>query len=70
MKLSESALFERATAALDAFQIEIPSWGFANTGTRFIQFGISPLRGYTVPPYNCVRHRTLTAATLTEEAQT
>ena len=24
--------------ALDAFQIEIPSWGFANTGTRFGKF--------------------------------
>lgn len=31
----ESALQERAFGALDAFQIEIPSWGFANTGTRF-----------------------------------
>ena len=38
MKLSESALFERAAKALDAFQIEIPSWGFANTGTRFGKF--------------------------------
>ena len=25
-------------AALDAFQIELPSWGFANTGTRFGKF--------------------------------
>src|ERR1700760_1178300 len=25
-------------AALDAFRIEIPSWGFANTGTRFGKF--------------------------------
>jgi len=24
--------------ALDAFQIELPSWGFANTGTRFGKF--------------------------------
>src|ERR1700739_1091860 len=24
--------------ALDGFQIEIPSWGFANTGTRFGKF--------------------------------
>ncbi|MGA2537990.1 MAG: TIM barrel protein [Terracidiphilus sp.] len=31
----ESKLFDRAVEALDAFQIEIPSWGFANTGTRF-----------------------------------
>jgi L-rhamnose isomerase/sugar isomerase len=27
-----------AAAALDAFRIEIPSWGFANTGTRFGKF--------------------------------
>ena len=32
---SESALQELAFQALDSFQIEIPSWGFANTGTRF-----------------------------------
>jgi L-rhamnose isomerase/sugar isomerase len=35
---SESALFDLATQALDGFQIEIPSWGFANTGTRFGKF--------------------------------
>ena len=35
---SESALQELAFQALDAFQIEIPSWGFANTGTRFGKF--------------------------------
>src|ERR1700759_4803583 len=28
----------RVFAALDAFAIEIPSWGFANTGTRFGKF--------------------------------
>ncbi len=38
MSQSESAIFDRATQALDAFQIEIPSWGFANTGTRFGKF--------------------------------
>jgi L-rhamnose isomerase/sugar isomerase len=32
---SESALQDLASKALDSFQIEIPSWGFANTGTRF-----------------------------------
>jgi L-rhamnose isomerase / sugar isomerase len=36
--LPESKLFDRAVQALDAFQIEIPSWGFANTGTRFGKF--------------------------------
>ena len=38
MAHSESTLTDRATQALDAFQIEIPSWGFANTGTRFGKF--------------------------------
>jgi len=38
MPRSESALFDQAAQALDAFQIEIPSWGFANTGTRFGKF--------------------------------
>jgi ribose transport system substrate-binding protein len=33
-------------------------------GPRLIQLGISLLRGYTVPPYNYVRHRTVTAETL------
>src|SRR6267154_2260845 len=37
MKL-ESALKELAFQALDSFHIEIPSWGFANTGTRFGKF--------------------------------
>ncbi len=35
MEHSESAVFDRAAKALDTFEIEIPSWGFANTGTRF-----------------------------------
>src|SRR6266581_8505083 len=34
----ESASEGMAFAALDSFQIEIPSWGFANTGTRFGKF--------------------------------
>ncbi|MGO4212383.1 sugar isomerase, partial [Terriglobus sp. YAF25] len=29
---------ERVWRALDGLQIEIPSWGFANTGTRFGKF--------------------------------
>jgi L-rhamnose isomerase/sugar isomerase len=36
--LSNSSTHDRAFKALDAFQIEIPSWGFANTGTRFGKF--------------------------------
>ena len=33
-------------------------------GPRLIQLGISLLRGYTVPPYNYVRHKTVSAETL------
>jgi len=35
---SDSALHEVAFRALDSLKIEIPSWGFANTGTRFGKF--------------------------------
>lgn len=38
MKNHESVMVEFAFQALDGFQIEIPSWGFANTGTRFGKF--------------------------------
>jgi L-rhamnose isomerase/sugar isomerase len=38
MTQTESVVFNRAAEILDAFQIEIPSWGFANTGTRFGKF--------------------------------
>ncbi len=31
---------------------------------RLIQLGIALLRGYTVPPYNYVRHRVVTPETL------
>ena len=33
-----SAQTERIHQALDGFRIELPSWGFANTGTRFGKF--------------------------------
>ena len=36
--LPASEILDRAFHALDNFQIEIPSWGFANTGTRFGKF--------------------------------
>src|SRR6201987_5439730 len=29
---------EKVWNALDSFRIEVPSWGFANTGTRFGKF--------------------------------
>src|ERR1700760_1102044 len=38
MSPSDSPLFETVAHILDSFQIEIPSWGFANTGTRFGKF--------------------------------
>ena len=36
-------------------------------GSRLIQLGISILRGNTVPPYNYVRHRVVTVASLLGE---
>jgi hypothetical protein len=47
MKHSESALFDHAVQVLDSFQIEIPSWGFANTGTRFGKF-VQPAAASTI----------------------
>jgi L-rhamnose isomerase / sugar isomerase len=38
---------ERIFQALDRFRIEIPSWGFANTGTRFGKF-IQPAAAITI----------------------
>src|SRR5436189_4252712 len=38
---------DRITAALDTFRIELPSWGFANTGTRFGKF-LQPAAAVTV----------------------
>jgi L-rhamnose isomerase/sugar isomerase len=36
--LSSSAREQRIWNALDTFRIELPSWGFSNTGTRFGKF--------------------------------
>jgi len=38
---------ELALAALDKFNVELPSWGFANTGTRFGKF-IQPAAATTI----------------------
>jgi L-rhamnose isomerase / sugar isomerase len=38
MTISDPATRDLAFKALDSFEIEIPSWGFANTGTRFGKF--------------------------------
>ena len=47
---------EMEQAALDA----------AKRRTRLIQLGIALLRGYTVPPYNYVRHRAVTQESFDE----
>src|SRR6201996_920971 len=36
--VATNAVRDRVWAALDGFRIEVPSWGFANTGTRFGKF--------------------------------
>lgn len=36
--MTDAETMSRVSKALDAFKIEIPSWGFANTGTRFGKF--------------------------------
>ena len=43
----EADLTQRAFAVLDAFDLEIPSWGFANTGTRFGKF-TQPAAAFTI----------------------
>jgi L-rhamnose isomerase/sugar isomerase len=42
-----SHLLETAIPALDGFRIELPSWGFANTGTRFGKF-LQPAAASTI----------------------
>src|SRR5215470_13209610 len=34
----DASTSEKVFAALETFRIELPSWGFANTGTRFGKF--------------------------------
>src|SRR5476649_564163 len=36
--MNQQEKMERVSKALDGLRIEIPSWGFANTGTRFGKF--------------------------------
>ena len=38
MAMNAGRNVEQVWAALDSFRIEVPSWGFANTGTRFGKF--------------------------------
>jgi L-rhamnose isomerase/sugar isomerase len=42
-----STITDRVCAALDRFQIELPSWGFANTGTRFGKY-LQPAAATTI----------------------
>lgn len=43
----QSSQIDRISAALDVFRIELPSWGFANTGTRFGKF-VQPAAAATI----------------------
>jgi L-rhamnose isomerase/sugar isomerase len=43
----QSPQIDRVCAALDRFRIELPSWGFANTGTRFGKF-VQPAAATTI----------------------
>src|ERR1700727_137345 len=38
MQVRDTVNMEGLSARLDGFTIELPSWGFANTGTRFGKF--------------------------------
>src|SRR6516162_3298243 len=43
----DSQQTDRISRALESFRIELPSWGFANTGTRFGKF-IQPAAATTL----------------------
>src|SRR5262245_64884034 len=42
-----TTLTDHIVAALETFRIELPSWGFANTGTRFGKF-LQPAAAATI----------------------
>src|SRR6185295_19105458 len=42
-----SSASENVFKALDSFKIEVPSWGFANTGTRFGKY-LQPAAATTI----------------------
>jgi L-rhamnose isomerase len=48
----EMTTTDRVHAALDGFRIELPSWGFANTGTRFGKF-LQPAAASTLEEKFC-----------------
>src|SRR5260370_10004861 len=43
----DSTHTDRSVRALDRFRIELPSWGFANTGTRFGKY-LQPTAAVTI----------------------
>jgi len=45
--MKQEQIHQRVAAALDRFVIELPSWGFSNTGTRFGKF-IQPAAAITL----------------------
>jgi len=45
--MTQEQIQKRVATALDAFVIELPSWGFSNTGTRFGKF-IQPAAAITL----------------------
>jgi ribose transport system substrate-binding protein len=53
----------RKSAFIGSISHEVESYG-----PRLIQLGIALLRGYTVPPYNYIRHKAVTPETLGAEA--
>jgi L-rhamnose isomerase/sugar isomerase len=50
--MKQEQIQQRVTAALDSFAIELPSWGFSNTGTRFGKF-IQPAAAITLEHKFC-----------------
>jgi L-rhamnose isomerase/sugar isomerase len=50
--MSSDVLHQRIFQALDSFAIELPSWGFSNTGTRFGKF-IQPAAAITLEHKFC-----------------
>src|SRR5580704_16926083 len=45
--MTSDQIHQRVSAALDGFAIELPSWGFSNTGTRFGKF-VQPAAAITL----------------------
>ena len=50
--MKSDLIHQRVSKALDSFAIELPSWGFSNTGTRFGKF-IQPAAAITLEHKFC-----------------